>query len=342
VGDVFTWFDGVWTGSNARDTRYWWEPGVGDEEWTRMSGGQGNEPWVAPTLRRIRAGHVAGALIRAGGVEYARVAGGRLAARVAEPGSAALAGVVTLVPRDPRDDGRVEELLALFNSRIGAALAATLSAGLNFNPGYAARLPLGRDAPGDELRREVRRLVMLRRRVVAADPTADEFTAALPAEAGDDLRAEIARRERQVEEMLAAHLGIDAATLSSIPAPVRPRRRVDPVSDRLMVCAVEILGFRWPRRPPGVPPELRAGGRGLGTAELARRMGEALAADGALPDRDLVGWVARDLLGYHATRFRRRPVVTFGGGRFACSGAGSPTESVAPAGGVGAQPREGR
>ena len=86
LGDLFASFDGVWTGSNARDTRHWWELPPDASGWRALSGGQGHEPWYAPTRLRVRAEHAAGQPDRDGAVEYARVAGGRLAARLVGTG----------------------------------------------------------------------------------------------------------------------------------------------------------------------------------------------------------------------------------------------------------------
>ena len=314
VGDLFASFDGVWSGDNARDTRYWWE--VGEVPgWVPLSGGQGNEPWVAPTRLRIRAEFAAGQPIRDGGVEYARVAGGRLSARIAAPGTASLAGIVTLMPRGDDGVGRVEELLAMFNSRIGAAWLRTLASGLNFNPGYAAEIPLGRDAPSDALREAVHRLVALRAELVSRDPTSETFLDVRSPWTPDPLPRQITAGEAEVEELLAAHLGLDAETMAQLAPVQRPVRRTDPVADYLSVRVMRLLGFRWSRdevRATIDPAEIIGPSATLN--HIVDALARYLAAEGVEdPGIDLRRWVERDFLLHHTRRFKGRPIVVASG-----------------------------
>ncbi|MEO7328747.1 MAG: DNA methyltransferase, partial [Minicystis sp.] len=95
VQDFFSFTDGVWTGSNDRDFREAWEVRVGDPRWVPASGGQGYARWYAPFARRMRArdGRVWSAYAaRAFSLEYSRVAGGKLAARLVRSPSLAIAG----------------------------------------------------------------------------------------------------------------------------------------------------------------------------------------------------------------------------------------------------------
>ena len=316
VGDLFASFDGVWTGDNARDTRYWWELPPGADGWRALSGGQGNEAWDGPIRRRIRTEHAAGQQRRAGGIEYARVAGGRLAARLVTNGAAALAGIVTLVPRSSEAEGRVEEVLAIFNSRIGAAWLRTLSSGLNFNPGYAAEIPLGPEQPPLELRRMVRDLVGLRGQVACGDPTADAFIDTVPPWMDDPLPDRIAALEREIEERLADHLGLGRDVLASLDPVTRPARRVDPLADHLGVRVLRLLGFIWPDTPrteaseqADRPSELVPGST-ASVRQIADRLGLLLEHENAPSlDIDLREWVGQRFVSHHAARFRRRPVV---------------------------------
>lgn len=314
LGELFASFDGVWTGSNARDTRPWWELPPGAPGWRALSGGQGREPWYAPTRLRVRAEHVAGQPNRDGAIEYARVAGGRLAARLAAPGTASLAGIVTLVPRDADGFERVEEALAIFNSRIGTAWLRTLTSGLNFNPGYAAEIPLGLSAPPPELRAAVRELVGLRGAVAARDPTHDGFVDTLPPWRDDPLATAVPALEGRVEEMLADHLGVARAELQQLEQVGRRPRRVDPMDDHLLVRVLRILGFEWPgetRRPTSRSRSWRVD-------RLAEALSGVLANEGA-PDLpfDLDHWVAHRLILAHDRRFRARPVLRRLDGAFA-------------------------
>jgi hypothetical protein len=314
LGDLFASFDGVWTGSNARDTRYWWELPADAPGWRPLSGGQGHEPWHAPTRLRIRAEHAAGQPSRDGAIEYARVAGGRLAARLAAPGTASLAGIVTLVPRHAEAAERTEEILAIFNSRIGTVWLRTLSSGLNFNPGYAAEIPLGRTPPPGELRDAVRRLVTMRAAVAASDPTSDSFLDTVPPWEPQTSIDEIARCETEVETMLGEHLGIPRRELAALEPVRRPVRRVDPLDDHLCVRAMRLLGMRWPRQDAlggaDLPHDPVANSRAIPAGRLAARIAALLDDEGAPdPPVDLEEWVERRLIAHHTSRFRRRPAV---------------------------------
>ena len=178
TGDFFTSVDGVWTGDNERDVREHWELASNEEGWVPASGGQGYARWYAAPTRLIRR-EVAEAWpgkpqrCRGLAVEYARVAGRKLSARLVTPESAAIAGVVTLVPRTDTPSARVFEALAIFNGRVGTAWLRTLTSGLNFNPGYAARIPLAKRAP--ELERDITAIVELLRTASINDPFAMVF-----------------------------------------------------------------------------------------------------------------------------------------------------------------------
>lgn len=323
VGDLFSSFDGVWTGSNARDTRYWWElDGNGDGiAWRGLSGGQGNEPWAAPTRLRIRSEHTVGRPGRDGAIEYARVAGGRLAARCAAPGTAALAGIVTLVPRGDEGAARIEEVLAIFNSRIGGAWLRTLTSGLNFNPGYAAEIPLGTHPPPPALSGAVRALVALRSELATGDPTADTFIDTPSPWATDDLRDRIAALEDEVEALLADHLNVDGATMAMLEPVRRSVRGSDPLADHLGVRVLRVMGMRWPdhevhearRGRPFVDPDLVVGASAT-VGQISDRLARLLAVEGvADPGVDVRRWVEQRFLPHHAQRFRQRPIVVEAG-----------------------------
>lgn len=249
VGDCFTLTDGVWTGSTARDVRYGWEVDGTSPHWRRASGGQGYARWYAPTCRRVRrlalppepSSAVAAAALP--GVphvlEYPRVAGGRLSARLAclEQGEvvAAQAGVVRLVPRPTTPLGRVEELAAIFNGRLGLVWLRTLVSGLNFNPGYAARVPLGVAPPGPQLVASVRRAFALASELAHWDLTGDDFEPALlrlgppeqpRSEPGEWLvgrvvgqleqQAELLALESEIDALLVRHFGLSAAARAAL------------------------------------------------------------------------------------------------------------------------------
>lgn len=246
VGDLFRSFDGIWTGDNAADTRYWWELPHRAPGWVRLSGGQGHAPWAAPIRRRMHREHLAGQVPRDGGVEYARVAGGRLAARQVEDGSGALAGIVTLVPRHAEGAERVEELLAVFNSRVGTAWLRTLTSGLNFNPGYAAEIPLGVHPPDAALRVAVTELVRVHRELATGDPTSDTFVALPDPQQAAELLATVEWRETEVDERVCDHFRLDRLTRTQLDPTRRASRNADLVTDALLVTTLRELGFLWP------------------------------------------------------------------------------------------------
>jgi hypothetical protein len=239
VGDFFSFADGVWTGSNDRDVREAWELPRDDDEWLPASGGQGYARWYAPLSRRLRAGRGREwppLSARSFALEYARVAGGKLAARVIEvPAggrpSAALAGVVSLLPKEGVDPARLWEAAAVFNSRLGTVWLRTLTSGLNFNPGYAGRIPLAPWAPPIELAEAVRRIVAAKAALARREMSCDDFDPAALERAGEgslagqaerwcaEALAETARvleQEAAIEGMLKAHMGISAEAWGEI------------------------------------------------------------------------------------------------------------------------------
>ena len=317
VGDLFSSFDGVWTGDNARDTCNWWELPPDVDGWRSLSGGQGHEPWSGPIRRRIRASHAAGQPTRTGAIEYARVAGGRLAARLVADGAASLAGIVTLVPRDDEGRARIEEVLAIFNSRIGSAWLRTLTSGLNFNPGYAAEIPLGRTAPPATLRNVVRRLVALKTQLVERDPTADAFVATRAPWEPCELAPQIDAHEHELDRLLGDHLGIDADVYSRISTVARSRRRGNDLEDHLMAHVLRLAGFRWPRDLSATRPVGPAR-----VADVVAQLCEVL-VDEEAPDLEvnLENWITRRLPRYQESRFRQRAVVAVTNGVIALTGA---------------------
>ncbi len=304
LGDLFTSFDGVWTGDNGRDVRYWWELPHRADGWEPLSGGQGREPWSGPLRRRIRHAHVSAQPSRAGTVEYARVAGGRLAARLVDGDAASLAGIVTLVPRDEEAAERVEEVLAIFNSRVGAAWLSTLTSGLNFNPGYAAEIPLGREPPGPELRALVRRLVALKGELVRRDPTADAFAGTRAPGTDCELTAAVTAAEASLDELLARHLGIPPGVYATLPAVRASRPRGTALDDHLLAHALRRLGFLWPSQPGPQGPA-----PGLSVDELAGEIAALLDEGEADLGVDPVRWVRHRLGPYQQSRFRGVPVL---------------------------------
>jgi len=309
VGDHFASFDGLWTGDNARDLRFWWE--IDDPMgWARLSGGQGRDGWVSATRLRVAADVVDGRPARDGCIEYPRVAGGWLCARAADPLAAALAGIVTLVPRDADGAARVPEVLALFNSRVGTAWLRTLTSGLNFNPGYASRVPLAAHPPDAGLVDAVRTLCDRRGSLLRRDPTHDGFVATPAPWYADDLRDAIAAAESRVDAALRDHLGIpDRDWNAMTPAPA-PRRAGSAREDHLMVTALRAMGMRWPSdsRPSHIVP--------VRLDELADRVADELRAAAAPANEvdDAHRWVLRDLASFHGRRFRGRPVISVGDG----------------------------
>jgi len=310
VSDFFTTFDGAWTGSHRRDVRAWWEL-PDDTGWVRVSGGQGREGWAAGTAFRMRAEHVGDQPDRTGLVEYPRVAGGWLCARAAEDGTAARAGVVTFRPRSDEAHARTAELLAVFNTRIGTAWLRTLTSGLNFNPGYAGRIPLGSEPPGDDLRAAVGEAVALRRELIRRDPTSDEFEG-IPW-TPDDVEDRLASVVVRVDALTADHLGLSQGDWLAMEAPRPPRRRWTATEDAWLVAALRCAGVRWPTDPEGVTWEIDP----IALTALADASA-ALAADAGMGDDSCVRgnvWVTRNLARYLDQRFRRTAPVTVERGR---------------------------
>lgn len=308
VGDVASTFDGIWTGDNGRDLRYWWE--IDDlTGWRSISGGQGFHRWLAPTYLRIRHEVVADQPNRDGCLEYARVAGGRLGVRVAQPGTAALAGIVTIVPR-PGDAEALTEVIAVCNSAVGAGWVATLTAGLNFNPGSLAQIPLGSGGTDAGLREIVDRLIELRRGQVARDPAHEGFVD-VPAPWDDDLDARLRSDQAELETRVAAYLGLGAETVARLDTVRVPDTVGGIADDFLLVAVLRAVGFGWPggpdRRPvrrsrdevvDAVATALRASGAPGGAPEPAAWVRDRL--DGVLKrrfrGRGTVAWDGRDLV----------------------------------------------
>jgi SAM-dependent methyltransferase len=243
----FSFVDGIWTGDSERDVREGWEVEPGDRSWAVASGGQGYARWYASTRRRLRAEHVGRFVARVDrslGFEYPRVAGGNLSGRVfgeralgsetaraTAEGSVALAGVVSVLPKPGIHARRIDEAVAMFNSRVGALWLRTLSSGLNFNPGYAARIPLGASAPGAPLAELVTAAVRLKRELARYDLCADDFDPDVLAPAAQtglarfvrdrvtaqlEAQAELLEVELAVDRALAEQLGLSPASLQAI------------------------------------------------------------------------------------------------------------------------------
>lgn len=307
VGDFFTTFDGAWTGSHRRDVRAWWEV-MDDDAWARVSGGQGREGWAAGTTFRMRREHVATQPDRTGMVEYPRVAGGWLCARQVDPGTAARAGVVTFVPEDAAAEERCAELLAIFNTRVGTAWLRTLTSGLNFNPGYAARIPLAPDPPDRRLRTAVAHIIRLRRELARRDPTTDGFAGIPWPWAPDTLRTRIRRAMTRVDRLTAEHLGVSGDEWGAMPPPRPARRTWSPEEDVWMVAALRVAGVRWPTHPDGATWTIPS----ISIDDLAERVADQARAEGGSAADCAAGatWI-RDRFGrYLDKRFRRTAPVT--------------------------------
>jgi SAM-dependent methyltransferase len=236
VQDFFSFVDGVWTGSNDRDFREAWEVAPDDPAWIPTSGGQGYARWWAPFARRMRArdGEAwAARSARSFALEYSRVAGGKLAARLVQSPSVAIAGTVTLLPRPGVDRARLYEAAAVFNCRLGTIWLRTLTSGLNFNPGYAGRIPLAVEPPSQALQQAVEKLVAHKRSLAALDLACDDFTpdrfaAGARASIGAwadrraderlDIHALALDDEAEIEELLREHLAIDDASWADLEA----------------------------------------------------------------------------------------------------------------------------
>ncbi len=228
LGELFTFVDGVWSGNNARDVREASAVEVGDPEWVPASGGQGYRRWYAPIRRRVRASVVAGwpwIERRAGCLEYTRVAGGKLAARMVVGPSAAIAGVVTMVPRVV---GRELDALAVMNSRAGTLFLRRLVSGLNFNPGYAAQVPVPREPMG--IGREVERAVEIVKELARLEEGCDDFGGFVGDE--EELRRELALLERQIDLRVREALGISEKELDEVELPRVRKRGIREVGSR--------------------------------------------------------------------------------------------------------------
>jgi hypothetical protein len=121
-------------------------------------------------------------------------------------------------------EARLFEAIAIFDARAGTALLRTLTSGLNFNPGYAARIPLGEGEPDGAFVEAVRALVTSKRSLAAADPTCDAYDAGWHAlgEAEHDLvevardrvarawaeRARVLDLEAELDARVAARFGV--------------------------------------------------------------------------------------------------------------------------------------
>jgi hypothetical protein len=226
VQDFFSFVDGLWTGNNDRDFREAWEVRPDDPRWVPTSGGQGYARWYAPFARRMRArdGRLWPAFAaRAFSLEYSRVAGGKLAARVVRSPSLAIAGTVSLLPKAGADPRRLFETAAVFNSRLGTIWLRTLTSGLNFNPGYAGRIPLASAPPSPALEEAVLDVVARKRALARRDLTCDDFDpscfaagaspslagwAAQSVERALDESARVLEAEARIEELLRAHFEI--------------------------------------------------------------------------------------------------------------------------------------
>jgi hypothetical protein len=217
VGGGFAPRDGLWSGDNARDARFWWEVDLADDRWVPAATGRYGR-WYAPIESVYRVSSVGEGEVerllahRNEGFGYLRVAFGRLCARVVAPGTAALAGVVSFAPAPDRaSEPPVLEALAVFNSRIGTAWLRDLVTGINFNAGYARMVPIPRD---EQLAAPVRRAVAAKRALADADPTSWDFRDVPPPSDAAvtrrrELEAELLEAEGEVERRLIASFGLD-------------------------------------------------------------------------------------------------------------------------------------
>jgi hypothetical protein len=102
---------------------------------------------------------------------------------------------------------------------------ATLTAGLNFNPGYLAQIPVGSDLPDESLCHAVDTLVALRHEMVARDPSHEGFQD-VPSPWRDDLSARLATATMELDVQVGRHLGLASAVADQLPVLVEPRRVV--------------------------------------------------------------------------------------------------------------------
>ncbi|HRC07114.1 MAG TPA: hypothetical protein PLV41_02785, partial [Miltoncostaeales bacterium] len=204
---------------------------------------------------------------------------------------------------DPR---RRAEILAICNGRVGAAWVATLTAGLNFNPGYLAQIPVGSDLPDESLCHAVDTLVALRHEMVARDPSHEGFQD-VPSPWRDDLSARLARATMELDVQVGRHLGLASAVADQLPVLVEPRRVLQPHDDLLLVAVLRALGFTW----PGAAQKRRTV-LTVGDAEdlVAQTLRAALAPADAVDPRE---WVRRRLATVARGRFRRSPIITVDG-----------------------------
>lgn len=225
VGDFFTLTDGVWTGDNARDTREWGDVEAGDRDWVPASGGHGHCRWYGPVVRVMRAWAAAKwprLSDRPGCLEYSRVAGGKLAARAVFERSAPMAGVVSMMPRPGAEDRRAD-VLAVFNSRVGTLWLRSLVSGLNFNQGYAARVPLPPAGAVDgEL---VTAAVDLARELARGNKRSADYAGPIAADVRAELEARLAGVEAQIDRAVAEAMGVTEELLEGIRLPAPGRRR---------------------------------------------------------------------------------------------------------------------
>jgi hypothetical protein len=203
TGDFFVFADGVWTGDNARDTRARVDVAEDDPEWFPAAGGLGHCRWYGPVVRVLRASaarewpHVDR---RAGCLEYSRVAGGKLAARMVYERSAAIAGVVSMFLKEGVEDRRLD-VLAMFNSRVGTLWLRALTSGLNFNPGYAARVPIPREGFSARVRELAREAVEIKRKAAGALPE------------------RLSELEREIDGLVAEAMGVRKGDLREVVLP---------------------------------------------------------------------------------------------------------------------------
>jgi hypothetical protein len=189
---------------------------------------------------------------------------------------------------------------------VGGAWVATLTAGLNFNPGYLAQIPLGVELPGAALCDAVAALVALRGEVVASDPSHEGFLE-VPSPWRDDLPARLAQAAIELDVLVCHHLRLSPSLVDQLPALVEPRRVVQRHDDLLLVAVLRALGFTWPGAA-----QKRGTVLTVGDAEdlVAQTLRAALAPADAVDPRE---WVRRRLATVARSRFRRSPIITVDG-----------------------------
>jgi hypothetical protein len=131
-----------------------------------------------------------------------------------------------------------------------------------------------------------------------------------------EITPQIGALERELDGLLAGHLGIDGAEYARIPAVARSRPRGNDLDDHLMVRVLRLVGLRWPAGAAANGPlgEARA-------SDVAAQLGDVLTREGA-PDLglDLDGWILHRLPRYQESRFRQRPVISVANGVIALTG----------------------